>query len=199
MTVSTPSVPTAAEESAEPPPADDGGPSGRPPEGDERASHEHETPAGVELIDATASLRPDELDELRGLAARALDELGARGETRVRLVGDDEMAREHGRSHGDPTTTDVITYDLTGGAAAAGGTLDVDLLVGVGAARREAEARGVRLTHELLLYIVHGALHCLGEDDGTPDARRSMHAREDRVLERIGVGAVYRAGGGEGR
>jgi len=45
--------------------------------------------------------------------------------------------------------------------------------------------------HELLLYALHGLLHCCGYDDSTDADREVMHTEEDRILEAIGVGRVY--------
>ena len=64
-------------------------------------------------------------------------------------------------------------------------------------------ARPTRRSHpverELLLYIIHGILHCLGEDDHDDDAYARMHAREDDLLEAIGVGRTFAAPESEGR
>jgi len=50
------------------------------------------------------------------------------------------------------------------------------------------------LRRELLLYVVHGVLHCLGMDDHDEAAAAAMHRVEDAVLTAIGVGPVYSAG-----
>jgi len=128
----------------------------------------------------------------------AVAELNARGEVRVAVVGDKQMAAAHERYSGVPGTTDVLTFNLRAPVKGTGLTpapadvdLDVDILVCADEARRQASARAVPLEHELLLYIVHGVLHCLGEDDHDEDAARRMHELEDRVLSAIGVGAVY--------
>lgn len=128
-------------------------------------------------------------------AERACGVLGAGGECRVRIVDDREMSALHERWLGDPTTTDVMTFDLSEGASAESRELDCDLIV----CRDEASRRAAELGHEprreLLLYILHGVLHCLGFDD-TDDAGWSrMHAEEDRVLDAIGVGATFGDGG----
>ena len=103
------------------------------------------------------------------------------------------MAGAHQRYAGVSGTTDVLTFDL---AESGAGRLDADLLVCFDEAARQAAGRGHDVATELLLYIVHGVLHCLGQDDHDPAAASRMHAEEDRVLEAIGVGRVY--GGGEG-
>jgi probable rRNA maturation factor len=144
--------------------------------------------ADVDLIDA-AGLAPDRLAWLRGAIADALAHLGSRGELRVRVVADAEMTDAHDRWIGDPATTDVLTFDL--------GTtdrhLDADVIVCLDEARRQADARGHAPERELLLYVIHAVLHCLGHDDHDEAGAAGMHRLEDETLEAIGVGATYRA------
>lgn len=120
-------------------------------------------------------------------ARAAVGHLGAAGEVRVRVVNDAQMAAAHERYSGIPGTTDVLTFDLAGEP----GVLDVDILVCVDEARRQAAARGHSVERELLLYVVHGVLHCLGHDDHDEAGAAAMHAREDEILGAIGVGATY--------
>lgn len=141
----------------------------------------------VEVHDADGALRTDDLLWLREHAARAAALLDAPGEVRVRVVRDDEMARAHLRFADVPGTTDVLTFDLAGDQR----TLDVDVLV----CFDEAERQAARLAHdtrrELLLYIVHAMLHCLGHDDHNDDDYQRMHDTEDRLLEQLGVGTTF--------
>lgn len=125
-------------------------------------------------------------------ATAAAGVLAYAGEVRVRIVGDDEMAAAHEKYSGVPGTTDVLTFDLRDDASA-GGPLDTDILVCVDEARRQAAALGLSVERELLLYIVHGVLHCLGFDDHDEAGHRAMHEEEDRVLEAIGVGRTFAA------
>lgn len=117
-------------------------------------------------------------------------ELGCQGEVRVRVMADAEMAAAHERYSGVPGTTDVLTFDLREERTEAA-PLDTDILVCIDEARRQAAERGMTAERELLLYIVHGVLHCLGYDDHDEAAHRAMHAEEDRVLEAIGVGRTF--------
>jgi len=149
-------------------------------------SSERARAARVDVVDPARTVR-DPAWIARRVGA-AVEALGARGEVRVRVVGDAEMARLHEARTGVPGTTDVLTFDLRDEPA---GDLDTDVVVCVDEARRQAASRGHALEHELLLYIVHGVLHCLGYDDHDPAGAAAMHAREDEVLRAIGVGAVY--------
>lgn len=181
------SVPTAPAEATE-----DSGPTHQPadPEPDQPPSPSQPL---LDLIDADCRLPDAARHGLVERALAALAELGRGGEVRARLVGDDEMTRLHGQYMDDPTTTDVMTFDHADDATA---PLDVDIVVCVDEAARSAASRGIDLADELLLYLLHGALHCSGYDDVTEGQSAAMHAREDEILRVIGVGAVYERGSG---
>src|SRR5689334_3238109 len=123
------------------------------------------------------------------------------------------MARAHEEYGGVPGTTDVLTFDLTDpgatpapridhelGKLASDQTvygLDTDILACIDVAERQIapsnpESGGFApVERELLLYVVHGVLHCLGMDDRDEAAAAAMHRVEDVVLTAIGVGPVY--------
>lgn len=147
----------------------------------------------VEVIDPGCRLAREKAEWLETTGRAALGVLGKCGEVRVRVVGDGEMAAAHEKYSGVAGTTDVLTFDLGEGEAE---ELDTDILVCVDEATRQAGLRGHAVEHELLLYVVHGVLHCLGHDDHDPEAAARMHAEEDRVLEAVGVGVTYARGAG---
>jgi probable rRNA maturation factor len=149
----------------------------------------------VSIDDAARSLDDDDARWLRDALTRAVGEAAALEgapadghEVRVRIVGDAEMTALHAQHADDPTTTDVLTFDMRDDDA---GPLDVDIVVCADEANRQAAARARGVETELLLYALHGALHCLGHDDHDDGAYARMHAREDEVLSRIGVGALF--------
>lgn len=156
----------------------------------------------LEVGDATGRLGLAGARWLRDRAAAAAAHLGAWGEVEVRVVNDAAMAALHERFAGVPGTTDVLTFDHAasadgGGRGGGAGALDVDVYVCLDEAARQAAERGLAVERELLLYVVHGMLHCLGEDDHEPGRAVAMHRREDEVLAAIGVGVTYgRAPGG---
>lgn len=143
--------------------------------------------ASICLIDPDALLTVTDRAWLEQAAARAWEHMKLRGEVRVRLLDDRAMSEAHKRSMGESGTTDVLTFDLDPGS----GVLDVDLLVCVDEASRRAMEFGHAVGREILLYIVHGVLHCLGHDDHDEAQSRRMHEEEDRILSAIGVGAVF--------
>ena len=110
----------------------------------------------------------------------------------IRIVGDSEMTDLNRRFHDADETTDVLTFCNT----TPGEPIDADLALCADEAVRQSSARGHAVERELLLYAVHGLLHCCGQEDGDDKSFAAMHAEEDRILEAIGVGATFNERGG---
>lgn len=147
--------------------------------------------ARLDLIDPAGLLSRLQRDAVRRRVGEALREIDRPGEVRVRIVGDAEMSSAHARYKDTPGTTDVLTFDLS-----ERGVLDTDLLVCIDEAGRRADELGHPVEHELILYIVHGVLHCVGYDDTTDTDADAMHREEDRILSAIGLGPVFAPGRG---
>ncbi len=149
---------------------------------------------GVEIVDATGRVAASDVAWLRDKVAEAARVLGCGGQFAARLIDDHEMSGAHDRFCGIAGTTDVLTFDLSDGVSVNDRgvrVVEADVLACVDEAARQASARGIMLRHELLLYLLHGILHCLGYDDHEDDAFTRMHTREDEVLRAIGVGDVF--------
>jgi probable rRNA maturation factor len=117
----------------------------------------------------------------RRFVARVIRETLAFADARARevsllLTDDREIARVHGEFLGDPTPTDVISFELDD---------TIDLVVSVECARREARRRGNTIRAELALYVVHGLLHACGYDDRNARERARMRRAEQAVLTRL--------------
>ena len=125
------------------------------------------------------------LDE-RGLAEAVVAALehGGRADlwVSVVVVTAAALADLHERYLGDPSETDVITFELGDdepGPAA-------EIYLSLDRARQVATARGGSLAREMALYAVHGALHLCGFDDREPAQRTRMRAAERAVLALLG-------------
>lgn len=164
-----------------------------------RVSHSpDELAAGCafELIDSTRRLSNHSLSVIQTQAAQALAELGKRtqgatlanGSLRAKVIDDGQMAIAHERHSGIAGPTDILTFDLRQNPS---DPLDTDLLIDIDEADRQAAARGHTLESELLLYIIHGTLHCLGFDDHDDAQFAQMHSLEDQVLAAIGIGPIF--------
>jgi probable rRNA maturation factor len=79
--------------------------------------------------------------------------------------------------------TDVLTFPL----ADAPPSLEGEIVVSRETAEEFAAEVGWSADDELLLYVVHGALHLAGYDDREPSELAVMRAREAAVLDGLGV------------
>ncbi len=123
------------------------------------------------------------LSEAHGLLRPALREMT------VALVGDARMAALHQRFFNVEGTTDVMTFPLDHDPLER--VTCGDVMVCVPVAKRHAKSRKTSLEKELLLYALHGMLHLCGFDDTTVASYRIMHHKEDEILTKLGVGAVF--------
>jgi len=110
-------------------------------------------------------------------------------ELSVALVGDAAMSRLHEQFMGIAGPTDVLTFPIDEDER--GRIVSGEVVVCVPEARRRARLEGTELRQEVLLYALHGLLHLCGYDDQSPAEFARMHRAEDRILARIGVGAVF--------
>lgn len=116
-----------------------------------------------------------------------------RGQLSIAVVGARRMASLHFQHRNEPGATDVLTFDL--GSDRRRGVLDGEIVVCADVARRAASRPTLQHTcAELALYVVHGLLHLAGYDDHETAAARRMHAREDQLLTRLGLGPLYSEG-----
>jgi probable rRNA maturation factor len=110
-------------------------------------------------------------------------------EISISLLGNTKMAALHQEFMNIPGPTDVLTFELDRDAR--GRVTAGEVVICVPHAQREATRRRVEVKHELLLYALHGVLHLSGYDDLTSADYSRMHKEEDRILRKIGIGAVF--------
>jgi probable rRNA maturation factor len=112
----------------------------------------------------------------------------------VVIVDDARMIHLHERHMGIAKTTDVLTFDLRQDPLH---PVEADIIICADEAARRAAELKHSVERELLLYSIHGLLHCLGYDDHDEANWQRMHAREDEVLTALGVGATFDAAPGK--
>lgn len=138
-------------------------------------------------VEFTWDVERGEFEEtaLRRAVDAALRHGGRAGvELSVVLVDDRTLADLHGRCLGDPSPTDVMSFDLSDELDSDGPVGEV--VVSVERARAVAAERGVAAERELALYLVHGVLHLCGFDDVDEAERERMRAAEAEVLASLG-------------
>lgn len=131
---------------------------------------------------------------LRRAVRLVLADAGLRdGEISVAIV-DDQRIRELNRSYLEHDyATDALSFLLD--SAGPLGPITGEIIASGETAAREAARYGWRPADELLLYVLHGALHLAGHDDRTKSQAAAMRRAESEYLERLGV-AQYPAAGG---
>jgi probable rRNA maturation factor len=87
--------------------------------------------------------------------------------------------------------TDVLTFVLESNPNEK--SLDGEIIVSSEYAAREAIAYGWTTDDELLLYVIHGALHLVGHDDTTPEAKQAMREAEATYLAQFGLEHRYKS------
>jgi len=115
----------------------------------------------------------------RALAAQGIE----RAEIGLLLGDDRRIAAIHAEWLGDPSPTDVITFDLSEEGE---GILRGDIVVSTETARRASREFGSTPRQEVAYYVVHGLLHLTGYDDLAPRQRRAMRLRERAVMRHVG-------------
>ncbi len=153
-------------------------------------------PAAIEfeLIDPLSMLSSTATNNITTWVHAVFAHLRATGSVRAKVVNDQQMADAHQRFSGIPGTTDVLTFDLNEEDDSDTKALDTDLIICFDEAARQAHSHNHSTEHELLLYIIHGTLHCLGYNDHTPEDYNAMHTREDQLLTSAGIGPLFDRG-----
>lgn len=153
-------------------------------------------------LDCTTDAPPD-LAWLSRMAAAVVDALRlVEPDVSFIIIDDERMASMHVEFSNVEGTTDVLTFDLRDEPFDARSLVEVgepiagvegEIYICLDEARRRAAERSHSVERELLLYITHGLLHLVGYDDHRDEDYAAMHAREDMILESLGVGAVFSA------
>jgi len=104
-------------------------------------------------------------------------------EISIALVGDRAIQELNRRYLGHDCATDVLSFVLERSAE----HLDGQVVASTETARNESARYGWSPEDELLLYVIHGALHLVGYDDTTPELRVAMREREKAALGSFGL------------
>jgi probable rRNA maturation factor len=101
----------------------------------------------------------------------------------VAVVDDEAIHDLNRRFLNHDYATDVLSFALNDD----GSRLEGEIVVSRDTAERASAEAGWSTDEELLLYVVHGALHLAGYGDKTAAGAAQMRAQEWAVLARLGV------------
>ena len=138
-------------------------------------------PAGIQVDIANQQDRPCDLEQIvRAISTIVEQAEFVDAEISVAIV-DDTTIHELNRAYlNHDYETDVLSFVLALDEDER--RLEGEIIVSADTAERVAQEVGWSLQNELLLYLIHGALHLVGYDDKTPSDRHEMRAAERRYL-----------------
>ena len=145
----------------------------------------------LELFDQQNLLSPQDHANITIWSAAIFTQLQATGSVRAKIVDDQRMTQAHQQFSGIDTTTDILTFDFNPIDQTESKTLDTDLIICADQAAKQAIQHQHTTAHEILLYIIHGILHCMGYDDQTTNEFNTIHQREDQLLTNAGIGPLF--------
>ncbi|HEX4145742.1 MAG TPA: rRNA maturation RNase YbeY [Pirellulales bacterium] len=141
----------------------------------------------IEINNDQASLAVDE-ERLRQAVENVLLAAGiATAEVSVAIVDDATIHRLNVEFLEHDYPTDVLSFLLE----RSGDQLEGEIIASADTATRNATQYGWSAADELLLYVIHGALHLVGHDDATDELEAVMRAAEAEQLGRFGLEPHY--------
>lgn len=112
----------------------------------------------------------------------------SKGEVSVALVDDARIQLLNCQHLNHDYPTDVLSFLYESHfSVGTDRSVDGELIVNTDMARRVGREYGLAEHDELLLYVVHGALHLVGFDDDTVESQRQMRDQERQHLRRLGI------------
>lgn len=99
-------------------------------------------------------------------------------EISIYLVSEKKIAALHDEFFQDPTSTDCISFPIDDSHLG-------EIFVCPAVAITYAKKKNLDPYEETALYIVHGILHLLGQDDLEPKAKRIMRKKEKSCMRRL--------------
>lgn len=139
----------------------------------------------IEVADRQHAVAVDEARLRRAIEPILLDAGIVQARLSVALVDDPTIHELNRRYLAHDQPTDVLSFVLE----RRGSALEGEIVASGDTARRVAAELGWPAADELLLYVIHGALHLVGCDDADDAQRNQMRRRERHYLLRAGCAA----------
>jgi probable rRNA maturation factor len=141
----------------------------------------------IEIVDQQSKLAVDQ-ERLRRAVEIVLQSADVRhAEVNVAVVDDPAIHELNRRWLDHDWPTDVLSFTLDSNPD----RLEGEIVASADTAEQSAGRFAWNPGDELLLYVIHGALHLVGYDDQTDEARLEMRSREKEVLAQFGLAARY--------
>jgi len=110
-----------------------------------------------------------------------------RGTVSLAIIDDPQMHELNRRHLNHDYPTDVLSFLLD----RQGDAIEAEVIVSADTAAERAAGLQCSTQDELMLYVVHGVLHLIGYEDGSPEQKETMRAAEQQYLKTLGVEPRY--------
>ncbi len=142
-----------------------------------------ECPYQIQLANEQSSLHLDEPRLIEAIRSVLEDSDFQSASVSLAMVDDPTMHELNRQYLEHDYPTDVLSFVLEDD----GLQLQGQLIVSVDTAIENAAQYGWSPAEEMLLYVVHGALHLIGYDDQLPEQREAMRIAESTHLQKLGI------------
>lgn len=105
-------------------------------------------------------------------------------ELSLHLVGDRKMLALNRGFRNIERTTDVLAFAAQDGAITQNNDLG-DIFISCEQIKRQARARGIPYREEFARILIHGLLHLLGFDHGTPKQEKEMFGIQEKIVGEV--------------
>jgi probable rRNA maturation factor len=137
----------------------------------------------IDVADRQTTLKVDPSQVVKAVEMILSDAAVTKTEISVAVV-DDPTIHQLNRQYLDHDyPTDVLSFVLEREEE----LLEGEVIVSADTAASRAAEFGWSAAEELFLYVIHGTLHLVGYNDGSPHERTKMRARERDYLRRLGI------------
>ena len=137
----------------------------------------------IDLANQQSALVPNEAELIRAIEGVLREARIAEAEISLAVVEDRSMHELNRKYLDHDWPTDVLSFVLDRDEQ----RIEGQLIVSADTAIANASEYGWAAEAELLLYVVHGALHLVGYLDDTPEAKQAMREAERRHLAPFGL------------
>ena len=138
---------------------------------------------------------PDDLEQLISNCTRAAlieEDIEDDAEVSVTLVDNGRIYELNSEFRGIERETDVLSFPMGGDEGFevdpdTDAVLLGDIVISLEKAKAQAEEYGHSFRREVAFLITHSLFHLLGYDHMTPEEETEMFAKQEKVLEKLGI------------
>jgi len=140
----------------------------------------------ISIVNSQKKVRLN-LERIKNTALAALSFLDEKdAELSVYVVDDVEIKNLNYRYLGKDRATDVLAFSMREGQKLKGGEgILGDVVISAETAVSQARRYAKDTIDEIELYLIHGILHLVGYDDGSPKAKKKMFDVQDKILKLV--------------